>query len=152
MAVETSHGVIGVELTELNPKGQRRRRHEEEEDKTTQAARERYDAAGHQPLDVKVWWSGDQREETMTRAHRSKRAKSLADFVASHIPGNGQKAFFDAAQEPDPKLPPNVNSIRVVRHLGPGSSWSCPRFAFDHDVAIREVTRAVERKNAKLEG
>lgn len=83
---------------------------------------------------------------------RHQRARGLIDYVASRIPGNGQVAFFDAAQEPDPNLPPDVNRIRIVRHHGLGSSWSCPRFAFDPEISSEKVARTVEKKDGKVKG
>ena len=136
VAVELPEGVIGVELTELNPKGQLRRENEEEEERVTLVAKDLYDAAGLPPLEVKVCWSGDWKEGTMTRARRSTRAKQLKDFITRHIPENISPVFLNADRQPDIDFPEGVHYVSMIRLLEPPSSWNCPHCDQPPEIAV----------------
>lgn len=152
VAVETADGLIGIELTELNPKGQLSRKHEEEEEKVTETARELYDAAGLPPLEVKVCWSGHWGEGTMTRARRTARAKGLKEFVCRHSPEGNSPVFLDADQQAGIDFPEGVHYVSMMRLPDPPSFWGCPRLDWPPGVAVEEVRRAMAKKNGKVRG
>lgn len=152
VAVETPDGVIGVELTELNPKGQQRRKHEEEQDRVTQAAKELCDAAGLSPLEVKVFWSGHGEDVTMTRARRSASAEQLMEFVSCHAPADGSPVFLNADRDPELDLPEGVYHVSIMRLPSPPSFWSCPRVDWPREVAVEDLDPVMVRKNGKVKG
>jgi hypothetical protein len=146
--IHTHRGVLGIEVTGLYPAGSDLRRAEGEWEQLIQAARALYEAAGHPPVRVGVWWEvGDSR----TAGTRESRAQALADTVAALCPTPGGSRHVEYSGQGGVALPRGVESLRVDRRsIPPESFWFFGQGGVVPVWSPRDLQAAIDAKEAKL--
>ena len=137
---------LGVEVTELQPLGQKRRLAQSEGEGIVQAARRIYLADGGPELFVSVNWS---EEAAPAKVDRRPLAEQLATFVRERIPQDRQRLEFDRADWPEPPLPVGVDRVTINRLVGFTANWSTPSSGFVPAIARSDIEEALERKRLK---
>jgi hypothetical protein len=140
-------GTVGVEVTDLNPRGLAPRRDQGEANLLVQTAKRLYEERGYPSVGVWVFWSAS---VAFHKSSRQAMALDLAACVEGHLPALGSIRDLCGEEDPPPLLPAGVNRLVIHRYDQADGVWFCPRFEFVANIEPKHIEEAVERKNPKL--
>ena len=138
--------LIAVEVTRLLPGGgEAFRRWEAAQENVLKMAATIYEGYRLPNVEVVVLWSAWTNPEPKQNAT----AAELANFVAAHLPAQGDAIGFDSARDDGVHLPRAVAGFEIRRLVDDLSMWHAPRAAFLSDITPQEIEERLAAKNPK---